>query len=103
MKNLIAAIFLSISCFGVQTLACSANLECGAGCVAVAPPGGSANCYTNDGVATCIAYDDENNIVAEDTEVCPTGGSGGTGGTGGTGGGPQYCSLYWWLCDPWAY
>jgi len=25
-----------------------------------------------------------------------------SGGSGSGGGGPQYCSMYWWICDPWS-
>ncbi len=41
------------------------------------------------------------NIIASTTSYCTGCDSSGGGGTGG-GGDPQYCSLYWWLCDPWA-
>ncbi len=100
MRILLGFMTLVLLLYGIQALGCGATLDCGETCIAQAPIGGSASCYTEGGVAYCFAYDEDNNLVSEDIATCPTGG--GSGGSGGSGS-PQYCSLYWWMCDPWSY
>ena len=100
MRLLVGFVLLIVvSSFFCESVGCSATVsECGAACHIIAPPGGSASCYTDNGTAYCISYDADLNQVDRDTASC----SGGGGAGGGAGGGSQYCAFYWWLCDPWA-
>jgi len=77
---------------------CSASPNnCAVSCTAIAPAGGTVDCYKDSLTAECSTFDDDG-MVSNEKVQCDSGGTGG----GGSGGGPQYCSLYWWICSPWA-
>ncbi len=88
-------LFLGLFCVNFQGYSetCRASPDyCPQTCVAVAPSGGSVDCYEDTSFAECEAFDSNGSLVEQETVWC-----GSTSGSGGVD-----CSIYWWYCDPWS-
>lgn len=99
-KILLCIAFLTFSHQAVN--GCSATVSpCNETCTITAPPQGSSSCYTEDGVAYCKSYDENDHLIQTKTASC---GSSGGGGTPGGNGAPDFnCQIYWWTCSVASY